>query len=241
MTPVLSLVVPLFNEQANVRALVERVIGSELPESGLSELILVENGSRDGTRQIVQELAADHRLIKPVYLDANEGYGGGVYTGLRAATSSTVGYMPGDLQVTPEDVLKVWRATQELIASGTKLYLVKGVRTERRDGLQTVIPSYVYTALGNAMLGLRIRDINGLPKLFGRELIDRIPDRRMHTFTFDAQLLALAVRADYELREVPVCFHARRQGVSSWGTKRLRTYANAIKDLVVLRRAQRSG
>lgn len=240
MTPALSLVVPLFNEQANVRALVERVCGSGLLDHGLSELILVENGSRDGTRTIVRELAAKHSFIKPVYLDANEGYGGGVYCGLRAATANTVGYMPGDLQVTPEDVLNVWLAAQALMASCAKHYLVKGVRTERLDSLQTVIPSYVYTALGNAMLSLRVRDINGLPKLFDRGLIDRIPEQRMRTFTFDAQLLALASRAGYTLREVPVCFHARRQGVSSWGAKRLQTYANAVRDLIVLRRVQRS-
>jgi hypothetical protein len=77
--------------------------------------------------------------------------------------------------------------------------------------------------------------------LFNRSLVDRIPERRMHTFTFDAQLLSLARRDGYELREVRVCFHARRLGVSSWGAKRMRTYANAVKDLVVLRRAQRSG
>jgi glycosyltransferase involved in cell wall biosynthesis len=238
--PSLSLIVPLFNEQANVRNLVERVLHSGLPESGLAELILVENGSRDDTRRIVRELAASHSLIKPTYLDSNEGYGGGVYRGLRAATSDVVGYMPGDLQVTPEDVLKVWRASQELMRGGVARYLAKGVRTQRHDGLQTIIPSYVYTALGNAMLGLRVRDINGLPKLFTRELVDRIPERRMQSFTFDAQLLALACHDGYELREVSVCFHARRQGVSSWGAKRIRTYAQAVKDLMLLRRAQRS-
>jgi glycosyltransferase involved in cell wall biosynthesis len=238
--PGLSLVVPLFDEQANVRALVERVISSGFSESGLSELILVDNGSRDATRQILRELAAHHKLIKPLYIDVNEGYGGGIYRGLRAACSDTVGYMPGDLQITPEDALKVWRATQALIASGAKHYLVKGVRTERRDTLQTVIPSHVYTALGNALLGLQVRDINGLPKMFNRELVDRLPERRMSTFTFDAQVLALARRDGYALREVSVCFHARREGVSSWGTKRMRTYSNAIRDLMLLRRAQRS-
>lgn len=241
MTSTLSIVVPLFNEQKNVRALVERVIASGLVEHGLSELILVENGSSDGTRRIVCELAAEHRWIVPVYLGVNRGYGGGVYSGLCAATSSTVGYMPGDLQITPDDVLNVWRATQELLASGATHYLVKGVRTVRHDGWQTVIPSHVYTALGNAMLDLRVRDINGLPKLFDRALIERIPERPMPTFTFDAQLLALACRGGYPLREVPVCFHARRQGVSSWGAKRLRTYREAIKDLITLRRAQQNG
>lgn len=234
--PTLSLVIPLYNEQANVETLVERIRTSGLLESGLKELILVENGSQDHTNELVKELAAKHPWIVPVFLNPNQGYGGGVYQGLIKATGSYAGYICGDLQISPEDTLKVWQTLTRFISeTGNQEVVGKGVRTLRLDGWSMKITSFVYTRLANRLLNLSIRDLNGLPKIFPASLLQHIPKARLKTFTFDAQLLSLASRRGIPVIEVPVCFYARRKGVSSWSQKRLQIYRQTIMDLLFLR------
>jgi hypothetical protein len=113
--------------------------------------------------------------------------------------------------------------------------VVKGRRTVRLDPLMTRIVSFVYTAAANLILGLRIKDGNGLPKIFDRTLLDLIQGVRMKTFVFDAQIISLARTNKWAIREIPVTFHARRTGVSSWSRKRLRTCRESFQNLIRLR------
>ena len=112
-----SLVVPLWNEGANVRQLVAAIAASGLPGEGMRELVLVNNGSTDETGALVDACAAIHPWVVPVHLAENHNYGGGVYEGCKRATCDVVCYIPGDLQVMPDDVQKVHRAFTDTAAS----------------------------------------------------------------------------------------------------------------------------
>jgi glycosyltransferase involved in cell wall biosynthesis len=231
--PPFSLVVPLWNEGANVLQLVEAIAASGLPAEGMRELVLVNNGSQDDTGALVDVCASRYPWVLPVHLPENHNYGGGVYEGCRRASCEVVCYIPGDLQVLPDDVQKVHRAFG---AAGRPAgLLVKGYRTVRHDPMQTRFVSRVYTFLANTLLGLRVRDVNGLPKMFHRSLLDLVPAERMKTFVFDSQLLAVARGQGWRIDEVPVTFHGRRQGVSSWSGKRLRVYLQVARQIWRLR------
>ncbi len=97
------------------------------------------------------------------------------------------------------------------------------------------VVSRVYTILSNLVLGLRVRDVNALPKCFDRRLLSALPDDSYRSFTFEAQLLLCARRQGFRIHEVPVVFHARRQGVSSWSGKRLQTYWRTFWQMYLLR------
>jgi len=225
----LSVVVPLWNEGRNVPALVADIAPCRLVRDGVLQLVLVNNGSSDDTGALVEAAAAQHAWIRAVHLPQNLNYGGGIYEGARHATHAHLGMLPGDLQYSADDLVRVWDA---YCAATQQLLLAKGWRTTRRDPLSTRIVSAVYSRLANTILGTRVRDINGLPKIFPRVLLDALPAERMVTFVFDAQLLFTATRLGWPIHETEVTFHARRAGVSSWSGRRLRVYARSFVQLV---------
>ncbi len=229
-----SLIIPLWNEGKNITELVDVIFKSGLPEQGMTELILVNNGSSDNTGELVNQVAKIYTWIKPVHLDENQNYGGGVYEGCKYAAAEVLCYIPGDLQVMPDDVIKVFKAFSTCDDNKHKLF-VKGQRTIRHDPLQTQIVSHVYTLLGNLFLGLRVKDVNGLPKMFHRSLLDLVPAERMKTFVFDSQLISLARVNNWAIKEIPVTFHGRREGVSSWSKKRMKVYIQVFCQLLKLR------
>lgn len=229
-----SLIIPLWNEGKNVADLISMIAESGLPEDGMDELILVNNGSVDGTGNLINEGAAKHSWIVPIHLDENQNYGGGVYEGFKYATNDILGYIPGDLQVSTDDVIKVWKAFRESSGDKSKL-MIKGNRTLRHDPLQMQFVSATYTVLANIVLGLHVKDVNGLPKLFHRSLIDLVPTVRMKTFVFDSQIISIARANNWAIKEIPVTFHSRREGVSSWSRKRMQVYITVFKQLIKLR------
>jgi len=229
-----SLIVPLWNEGKNVCDLISMLADSGLPEDGMGELILINNGSDDNTGKYIDEGAEKYSWIIPVHLNENENYGGGVYEGFKYATNDILGYIPGDLQVSSDDVVKVWNTFRDSLNNTENLF-VKGNRTVRYDPFQTKFVSIIYTVLANIILGLGVKDVNGLPKLFHRSLIDLVPIVRMKTFVFDSQIISLARVNGWSIKEVPVTFHSRRQGVSSWSRKRMHVYITVFKQLIQLR------
>lgn len=230
-----SLVIPLWNEGDNVDQLIMHINESGLPEQGMRELIAVNNGSDDQTGDALDKLSHSYPWLRPIHLPKNLNYGGGVYEGMRYARQSVVCYIPGDLQVMPDDVIKVHKIFESRSGDQNQLF-VKGHRTIRHDPFQTRLVSLVYTFLGNLILGLKVHDVNGLPKMFHRSLLDEVPIERMVTFVFDSQLISLARRDHWEIVETPVTFHSRREGISSWSGKRIRVYLEVFRQLFALRR-----
>lgn len=237
--PTFDLVVPLWNEERNLRQLVANIEDSGLLRQDLRRAILVDNGSTDGTGHLVDELASTRVWIRPEHLAHNCGYGGGIHHGMLCSEAPYVAYIPGDNQVSCEDLAKVWAALRADLAAepgDPSPRLVKGWRHQRHDPRSMQIVSRIYTLLSNRLLGLGVRDVNALPKCFDRDLIDHLPPEPYRTFTIEPQLLITARRAGYRLIEVPVVFHARREGVSSWSGNRLKVYWRTFWQMFLLRR-----
>ena len=233
-----SLVVPLWNEGGNVVALVQMLAASPLVAAGrMAEAILVNNCSSDDTGPILDRLAGEHSWIRVAHLPRNLNYGGGIYEGCRYAREDFIAFIPGDLQYSAKDLERVVAHLELAVAvRGHHRVLAKGWRTRRLDPGSMQFVSSVYTGINNAVLGLRVHDVNGLPKVFHRDLLDALPQTRMVTFVFDAQLLFVALNLGWDIEEVEVTFHARRAGVSSWSGRRIRVYLTALRQLFQVRR-----
>ncbi len=205
---------------------------SGLLNIGLKEVILVDNGSTDNTKKLLQSISLKNNWIVPVFLKHNLNYGGGIYEGFKYTTSEYIAFIPGDLQIHADDIKKIWHTLLKDPKKANSLY--KGSRTIRYDSFQTKFVSKIYTFLANIILGLNVSDVNGLPKIFHKSLIDHIPKKRMKTFVFDSQLISIARQNRYFIHEIPVTFYSRREGLSSWSSKRIQIYILVFFQIVYL-------
>lgn len=231
-----SLIIPLWNEAKNISELTRMLIDSGLNEIGMGEVILVNNGSSDDTESVIKDCIHGHDWFTVHNLQENLNYGGGVYHGIINSKFDLVAYIPGDMQVSAKDLITVWnRYKVEEHQHGSSLF-VKGHRTVREDPFQTQLVSHVYTFLANSVLGLRVKDVNGLPKLFDKKIIGHLPSPRAINFVFDTQLLLASRLQNWCIVEVPVTFHGRREGVSSWSGKRFQVYWTTFKQIISMRK-----
>ena len=200
-SPRLSVVVPLYNEEANLPILQEEL---HTALNGLDyEIIFVDDGSVDHTAERI-EPAANIRVIR---FEKNSGQSAAIYAGLAAARGGTVVIIDGDLQNDPADIPKLLAE----IARGADL--VCGYRVKRRDTLVKRATSRIANAVRSRYTKDGVRDTGCTLKAMRRECMSTLlPFKGMHRF-----IPALVKAAGYRLVEVPVNHRPRRFGQSKYG------------------------
>ncbi len=202
----LSIVVPFYNEQDNAENVV-RSLQREL--GGIDyELLLVDNGSRDGTNAILQRLCRANRRCRLVVVHKNEGYGNGIVAGFAAATGQFVGWTYGDGQVPAADVRRVFKALKESSAE-----LGKATRVKRGDGLVRKIESVVFNGLFGLLFGVRTADVNGCPKVMKASVLKAIAPTAKDWW-IDSQIMIGAAKKGFKVVEVPIESMPRTSGAS---------------------------
>jgi dTDP-L-rhamnose 4-epimerase len=200
----LSVIVPAYNEAGNLESIV-RYLASEVealvPDF---EIVLVNDGSRDGTGVIADRLAAEDERVRVVHHPFNIGFGAAQKSGFRAARNTWVVVVPADHQFDARDLGRLWERRVDADLVGSR-------RVARRDPLPRRLVSAVYNAGMRARYGLPLRDINWV-KLWRRALFDQIAIESTG-FGVDAEIVAKAVRLGYRVAEVDVPHHPR-----TWGT-----------------------
>jgi glycosyltransferase involved in cell wall biosynthesis len=223
--PEISVVCPLFDEQENVRPLVA-AIRAALGDAASWEIVLVDDGSRDGTVEAIRVEARDPR-VRLVRLARNYGQSTATRAGLDAAAGQVIVTMDGDLQNDPLDIPR-------LVAKLDEGYdLVVGYRENRQDRtLSRKIPSFVANRLIRAVTGVPIRDNGCSLKAYRRRVADRLGlYSDMHRF-----IPALAVGSiGAQIAQIPVRHHARRFGKSKYGLSRVWKVLADLLAVVMLR------
>ena len=208
-SPLLSLVVPLYNEEKSIPLLVSSLV-SAFDEARIPyELVLVNNGSWDGTQRLILDFAKKNTRVHPVHVLKNEGYGYGVLQGLRVARGDYVGYIDGDNQI-PVDALVV--AYRTMAQDGFDV--VKGIRKKRQIGLLRIIASECYNLLFRLLFFLPYREINSKPKIMKREVFNNLHLESKDWF-IDTEILIKMRRLGYTLGEVHYLDKKRLGGKSS--------------------------
>jgi glycosyltransferase involved in cell wall biosynthesis len=242
MTRRFSLVLPCYNEAPSLPMLVSRAVACAR-RRGLSpdefRLVLVENGSSDGSLDVMKALAAgaDGEFLQVVPVSPNRGYGAGLKAGLGACLPGIVAWTHADEQCDPEDAFLGW----EIVAGSSSPTLVKGRRHGRAAAERIV--SLGFETLASAIFMRRLREINAQPKVFPSGLLDRL-ESAPDDFAFDLFMLLEAARADYRIREIDVRFPPRRHGESRWAAtmrSRFRTMAGLVRYMIRLRLSGGSG
>lgn len=202
-----SLVIPCYNEAANLPLLLERC--KELTVRPDVEVILVDNGSTDGTAEELQKLLPQYPRCRSIRVEKNQGYGFGIVSGLKAAKGDILGWTHADMQTDPQDAI----LGLELFEIHGKNIFVKGRRFGRRfvDVLFTVGMSIFETAL----LMRPMWDINAQPTMFSRSFFESWlapPD----DFALDLYAYYEAQKCGRKVYRFPVRFGERVHGVSHW-------------------------
>ncbi|HSJ07018.1 MAG TPA: glycosyltransferase family 2 protein [Longimicrobiales bacterium] len=224
----LSIAVPLHNEEDSVVPLATAVREAMEPWSRDWELILVDDGSRDGTARLAAAEAARDSRVRLVRLARNYGQSTAMQAGFDHARGDLVVTMDGDLQNDPRDIPRLVAALE---AGGHDL--VTGYRERRQDRVFTrKVPSWVANRLIRAVTGVPVRDVGCSLKVYRREVLDRVRlYSDMHRF-----IPALAATlAGASIAEIPVRHHARQYGKSKYGLSRIAAVLGDLLTIIMIR------
>jgi glycosyltransferase involved in cell wall biosynthesis len=228
--PGLSVLLPSHNEEGNTERVV-KAFCTALPNFADDyEVIVVNDGSRDRTGAIADQLAAGNPHIKAVHHQVNRGYGGAVISGIRAATMPWVLLCDGDGQFDPNDV--------KLLAARTPEYdVVVGRRAHRADPFVRRMNGKAWTILVRMMFGLSISDMDCGFKLFRRDLVQDL-ELHAHGAMITTELMARLAGRKARICEVDVQHLPRVAGEQSGAN--LQVVAKAFKELFGLYRELKS-
>lgn len=211
----LSLVVPMFDEAENVQPLVSQVQSAMLASPWPWQLVLVDDGSNDGTADRIREVvAACPDRIRAVLLRRNFGQTAAMQAGIDVAEGSIIVMMDGDLQNNPHDIQ---RMVGRLLGEG--LDLLVGWRQGRQDNLWfRRVPSWCANRLIGAVTGLRLHDYGCSLKVFRSNVVRQVRlYGEMHRFI---PTWLATVTAPRRIREEPVSHFPRVHGKSKYGLSR---------------------
>jgi glycosyltransferase involved in cell wall biosynthesis len=210
--PALSVVVPLYNEEGSLHQLVEKLLEVLRPLGLAFELVLVDDGSRDATPQILGQMASQVPELVAVLLRRNYGQTAAMAAGFDSSRAPIIVTMDGDLQNDPADIPLLIDTLEE-----EGYDLVSGWRHQRQDGaLNRLLPSLIANRLIARVTGVRLHDYGCSLKAYRREVVaDMNLYGELHRF-----LPALAFIEGARIGEVRVQHHPRRYGNSKYGIDR---------------------
>ncbi len=220
----LSLVLPAHNEEANIRIVVEDALRVLPQYTDTFEIIPVNDGSRDATGDILQQLAAEDDRVRPVSYPANKGYGGALVSGFDATRYDYVMFMDADRQF---DVADIGR----LAPFVGRYDIVAGFRMERSDPLIRRINAEVFNVAVRILFGVHLRDLDCAFKIFRGDQL-RSLELISNGALINCEMQAKLRRHGATLQQVGVEHYPRVAGHPTGGS--LKVILKAMRDILIL-------
>jgi glycosyltransferase involved in cell wall biosynthesis len=225
--PELSYFFPAHNEEANLQGLVEEALESLPALAEAFEIVIVDDGSRDDTGRLADELAAAHPQVRAVHHPTNRGYGAALRSGFAAARYANIAFTDGDRQFRVADL---GRLIDRL--GGGDVDAVVGYRIRRADPLVRTVYARLYRLANRIFFGLTVRDVDCACKLFSRASLEGVNVESGGAFLSAELLIKLRARGR-RLAEVGVPHYPRTAG-SPTGAKPS-VVLRAVRDFWLLR------
>ena len=204
----LSVFFPAYNEEKNIQQTVLKAI--EVLEEDFKdwEIIVVNDGSKDRTGEIVRKMALNQPRLKLIEHYPNRGYGAALRSGLYNARFDWIAFTDADGQFDFSEINNFLRVQRETGAD-----LVIGYYLRRSVPLYRLVNTFFWEALVNLLFGLRVKDIDCGFKLFSRRVVEGIPPLESERGAFvSTEFLVKAQREDFKIVEVGVHHYPRRTG-----------------------------
>ena len=204
----ITFVIPVYNEKDTLRGLVDGI--KECTPEHERRVLFVDDGSTDGSRSVLDELAAEHDEVEAIHFDENRGKTAALARGIDEAAGDVVITMDSDLQDDPSDIPRFLSKLEE------GYDLVCGWKAQRQDPLARRLASRVYNGVTARAFGLRLHDINCG---FKAMRIGVAKDLRLE-HDYHRLIPVLAAHCGYSVTEIEVTHQQRRFGRSKYGWAR---------------------
>lgn len=207
-----SIIIPCYNEQANLPSLIERIL--PLQNEYELEYILVENGSTDNSREFfIKNIEGKYKNIIVEYVDINKGYGFGIKQGLKLSKGQYVGWIHSDLQVCPSELRQFFNLA--LTHNSNQKFFIKASRSNRPFG-------DIFFATGQTIFSFIVffyimKDIGAAPLIFSKSLIDDY-DKMPDDFAIEVFTFLIARKKNFHIKRFEIILNNRQNSKSSWNT-----------------------
>ena len=207
--PSISIFFPAYNDGGTIPSLVLRAVGVASRLTPDFEVIIINDGSTDSTRDIVDELTRTYSQVRAVHHPQNRGYGGALRTGFAAATKDLIAYTDGDAQYDPAEFELLWnRLTPDTD-------VVTGYKINRSDPWHRIVIGRMYHLTVKHLFRLRVRDVDCDFRLIRREVFDRVKLEH-DTGVICLEMMRKIQDAGLRVVEVPVHHYHRTHGRSQF-------------------------
>lgn len=202
-----SIIIPAFDEQDNVKPLLEQ-FDEVIRRAGKDwEVIFVNDGSTDKTEQKARDASIRYRWLKVISHSRNRGLTAALYTGFKIARGSIYVFYPADMQYHPQDIPRM------IVKIDRGADLVTGWKQGK---YRKRFVSYTYNKICRILFGLKVHDLNSV-KAFRKEVVDGLSLRR----DWHRYMVVMAAEAGYAIDEAKVTLYPRKYGRSKFGTARI--------------------
>ena len=229
----ISAVIPVFNEQESLVPLHAEIVETA-KRAGLDlEVLFVDDGSTDGSWEVVAGLAADHPNVRGIRFRRNFGKAAALVAGFDAARGDVILTMDADLQDDPHEIPRFLEAMQNGVPvdgrpAGRGLDVVSGWKRVRRDPWHKVLPSRVFNRMAGALTGVHLHDHNCGMKCYRAEIFREVRlYGELHRF-----IPVLAAARGFRVGEIAINHRPRRFGYSKYGVRR---FVKGFLDLLTVK------
>jgi glycosyltransferase involved in cell wall biosynthesis len=205
----LSIFFPAYNDSGTIASLVITALRTARRLTPDYEVIVVNDGSPDGTQDILDELARLYPEVRIVTHEKNRGYGGALRSGFHAASHELVFYTDGDAQYDPAEVEALWRRMNDDVD------LVNGYKISRSDPLHRIVIGRVYHHIVKLLFGLKVRDVDCDFRLMRRSIFERVRLEK-NSGVICLEMMKKIQDAGFRIAEVPVHHYHRAYGKSQF-------------------------
>jgi glycosyltransferase involved in cell wall biosynthesis len=220
----LSVFFPAYNDSGTIASMVIRTVQTASKLTPDFEVIVVDDGSADGTADIADELARTYPQVRAVHHPINRDYGAALQTGFRSATKELIFYTDGDAQYDPTELTLLW----EQIGDAD---LVNGYKISRADPVHRIFIGRIYHHVVSLMFGLKLRDVDCDFRLMRRTIFERI-NLEKTSGIICVEMMKKIQDGGFRIVEVPVHHFHRVYGTSQFFN--FRRLARVARDLMLL-------
>ena len=203
MTPLISIVVPVYNEARTVADVIHRLIAIDLPAP--REILVVNDGSTDGTREVLDQIVQRPEL-RVIHAEKNGGKGSAIRIGFARATGTIVAIQDADLELDPAQIAELVKPILE--GRSRVVYGSRFLAGRPEAPWLSVFANQVLTGITNVLYGARITDMETCYKIMEREIAQSL-NLESNRFDIEPEITAKQLRAGHSILELPIHFNTR--------------------------------
>jgi glycosyltransferase involved in cell wall biosynthesis len=208
-TKKLSVVMPCYNEKATIEEILREVMEVDLG-STKKEIIIVDDGSKDGTRQILKKLAAKNKALKLIFQEQNQGKGAALKRGILESTGDVVVIQDADLEYDPQDYKRLLYPIERGQADVVYGSRFVGGQPHRIIYYRHQVANKFLTTMSNLFTGLNLSDMETCYKMMRGDLARELgKDLKSHRFGFEPEITARIAKSKARVYEIGISYYGR--------------------------------